>query len=492
MPLLDTEEAWRRYAAWEEAEAAADGGGGDGAAAQQQQQRDAEQKRDGALRELQKRRPLEVKLAAAVRAGARTDPWARDDGGASPLWDQYVALEETADPWRARCVHERLLAPPRAADGGGGTEPLLCAQPANWLRYLRFLRDGLKAPPLVAAASARAVRNCAGSAALWAERLRALEASGASPDEMQSEFERALSAQLAADDDDDDEAAAAAAAAGGGGGGSPLGGYLRLLHVYSQYQRRRAAALDAGDADGRAAVRAARDAVLSYQAAYLPGAEADYALPRFWAAAEAHTLGDIEQARALLEPVVREIGGANAEIWLELAALERECGGGVDRARGVFRRAAGVVGSHAPHEAAALRRAWLSFEGTHGTLSQLQAAEARCATIAVAQRERREAAAERDGAAAAAERDERPARQRPSGGERRKQAREARRARRRRRRRRRRAPRRTARRSARRTARRQRRKRRRRAARSERRRRRRRARPHPSGRAPPRRSCLAR
>ena len=240
-------------------------------------------------------------------------------------------------------------------------------------------------------------------------------------------------------------------------------------------------------------MRAARDAVLSYQAAYLPGAEADYALPRFWAAAEAHTLGDIEQARALLEPVVREIGGANAEIWLELAALERERGGGVDRARGVFRRAAGVVGSHAPHEAAALRRAWLSFEGTHGTLSQLQAAEARCATIAVAQRERTEAAAERDGAAAAAERDERPARQRPSGGERRKQAREASAPRRRRRRRRRRSA----------------------AAADgaavgaadgaaaaaeappaggasgERRRRRRRARPHPSGRAPPRRSCLA-
>ena len=240
-------------------------------------------------------------------------------------------------------------------------------------------------------------------------------------------------------------------------------------------------------------MRAARDAVLSYQAAYLPGAEADYALPRFWAAAEAHTLGDIEQARALLEPVVREIGGAPAEIWLERAALERERGGGVDRARGVFRRAAGVVGSHAPQEAAALRRAWLSFEGTHGTLSQLQAAEARCATIAVAQRERREAAAERDGAAAAAaERDERPARQRPSGGERRKQAREARRARRRRRRRRRRAPpRRTARRSARRTARRQRRSaaggRRERAAEEAAA-----GAAAPSGRAPPRRSCLAR
>jgi hypothetical protein len=47
-----------------------------------------------------------------------------------------------------------------------------------------------------------------------------------------------------------------------------------------------------------ASVRAARDAVLGYQAAYLAEAEPDAALIRLWAAVEARVIGSLPQAHA--------------------------------------------------------------------------------------------------------------------------------------------------------------------------------------------------
>ena len=65
------------------------------------------------------------------------------------------------------------------------------------------------------------VDHCPGSAQLWRERLRALEEGGKAADEVQAEFERALSQPLRPVTD-----------------GGEASGYLLLLHAYSHYQVR--------------------------------------------------------------------------------------------------------------------------------------------------------------------------------------------------------------------------------------------------------------
>ncbi len=170
VPLLDAEECWRRYAAWEAGplppEAAAVAGS----------VKEAQKVHEAARVEARRRRPLELKVSAA--AGAPS-PWAAEDGEWA-AWEQYLQLEGSTDPWRTRCLYERLLVPPAAQ---GSTAPL-CSQPRVWGKYLAFLLQHLPAKPLLLETSARAVRHCPGAPRLWRERLRAMEAAGASAEEV--------------------------------------------------------------------------------------------------------------------------------------------------------------------------------------------------------------------------------------------------------------------------------------------------------------------
>lgn len=71
---------------------------------------------------------------------------------------------------------------------------------------------------------------------------------------------------------------------------------MRLLQVYSEYQRRRVGS--EGDEAGMvSSVREARDAVLEYRAAYLQEVDWDGGLIRFWAAVEARSLRCISEVR---------------------------------------------------------------------------------------------------------------------------------------------------------------------------------------------------
>ena len=127
----------------------------------------------------------------------------------------------------------------------------MSAQPWLWARYVRFVRLQLKSAEKLEEVTRRAVRHCAGSIGLWVERLRALEAINAAPEEVQAAFESSLGAPLAADGDEGDEgdgdATLCAAAGAAHYGGSS---HVRMLLVYSQYQRRRALAAMAAASDG--------------------------------------------------------------------------------------------------------------------------------------------------------------------------------------------------------------------------------------------------
>ena len=110
-------------------------------------------------------------------------------------------------------------------------------------------------------------------------------------DEVQAEFERALSQPLRPTTEEGE--------GGSAEGGGDASGYMLLLHAYSHYQRRRLSGGPApAPAEVVASVRAARDAVLGYQAAYLAEAEPDAALIRLWAAVEARVIGSLPQAHA--------------------------------------------------------------------------------------------------------------------------------------------------------------------------------------------------
>ena len=131
------------------------------------------------------------------------------------------------------------------------------------MRYLHFLRDSLRASLLLADASRRAVRCCPAAVSLRVERLRALELARAPPTEVREEFEAALGAPLSPAVDaptaDLPEDHAMAAASGSVAAGAAAG-YLRLLYVYSEYQKRRAAAEAEPAAALVASVREARRA----------------------------------------------------------------------------------------------------------------------------------------------------------------------------------------------------------------------------------------
>ena len=225
------------------------------------------------------------------------------------------------------------------------------------------------------------------------------------------------------------DVAAAGAAGAAHFGGS---GHVRLLLVFSQYQRRRVVAAIGGvaTARGRAngeggvevpeqlamSVREARDAVLSYRAAYLSAADSDFSIVRFWMALEAEVLHSMAQARHVAEPLLQTSGGggggggggATVLLWTELAALEARHGS-VDKARGVYRRSLNLLNE--PGEASVCHAAWLRFEEEHGTLGQLQDAEVRCAErmhmlLAKGQRTAQAAQVAAQEAQAAAEADE--------------------------------------------------------------------------------------
>ena len=124
VPLMDMEAAHTRYTKWAKLEAAKSKGGheDDGGAAATLDRTYA-----AASREMARRRKLELRLRNQRNAGpaaASANPWALadEDGGAWPLWEQYLELEGTDDPWRARLLFERLLAPGEtdAASRGGG------------------------------------------------------------------------------------------------------------------------------------------------------------------------------------------------------------------------------------------------------------------------------------------------------------------------------------------------------------------------------------
>ena len=264
MPLLDADASWKRYAAWEAGPPA-------GAAAAAKDIKAAQLSSEAARGEVRRRRSIELRVKAAAASSGAASPWAAE-GGAWAAWEQYLQLESTApggkathqegtaawraDPWRSRCLYERLLVP----SGGGGTEGPqdsdLCYDAAVWGRYLSFLHTHLPAAPLLLETSARAVRHCPASPQLWRERLRALEEGGKPADEVQAEFERALSQPLRPTEE-----------GGGAEGGGDASGYMLLLHAYSHYQRRRLSSGPApASAEVVASVRVARDAVLGYQA----------------------------------------------------------------------------------------------------------------------------------------------------------------------------------------------------------------------------------
>ena len=296
VPLLDAEASWKRYEAWEAGPPA-------GAAASAKDIKAAQLSSEAAKGEARRRRSIELRVKAAASSGAAS-PWAAE-GGAWAAWEQYLQLESTApggrpqegtaawraDPWRSRCLYERLLVPAagRGAVGPQGSD--LCYDAAVWGRYLAFLHAHLPAAPLLLETSARAVRHCPASPQLWRERLRALEEGRKAADEVQAEFERALSQPLRPTTEEGE--------GGSAEGGGDASGYMLLLHAYSHYQRRRLSGGPApAPAEVVASVRAARDAVLGYQAAYLAEAEPDAALIRLWAAVEARVIGSLPQAHA--------------------------------------------------------------------------------------------------------------------------------------------------------------------------------------------------
>ena len=124
-------------------------------------------------------------------------------------------------------------------------------------------------------------------------------------------------------------------------------------------------------------VRAARDLVLAYRAYHLYEADPEATVPRLWMHIEAETLGSIEEARALAEPLLNHPPACElAAIWTELAELERRFGT-PERARGVYRRALGKLGDL--EQTMTLQAAYVGWEGCCGTLEQLRDAEGRCA-----------------------------------------------------------------------------------------------------------------
>ena len=452
VPLLDFEIASARYEAWEGGLAPGEGeGGGKGGAGGKPAAGGKAYAPKGARgdvqRELAKRRRLELRLASARRASAGSGgPWgaAEADGGTWPIWCEYLALEGTADPWRTRVLYERLLGPGETAaaasaaqdgDGAAGGTVALHRCAWAWARYLRFLWGSLPSPELLRAAAERAVRCCPASTALQVELLRCLEHSQADPPQVQAAFEAGLGAPLGADGadggggvDEEGDAALVAAAGPAAYGGS---GHLRLLFAYSHYQRRRASAARARGGEGgeggvvaadvAASVRAARDAVLGYRAAYLLETDPEGALARLWMACEAEVLGDLGQARLVAEqhllgsPPTSEL----AAVWAELAELEGRHGGagggaaagagggaersGAERCRGVYRRALGALSDGG--QSASLQAAWLDFEARAGSMAQLRDAELRCAerTRALWSKQLQRAAAVEAAAAAEAE-----------------------------------------------------------------------------------------
>ena len=262
------------------------------------------------------------------------------------------------------------------------------------------------------------MRCCAADAHLWVARLRALEEAAAPAEEVRAAFEAALGAPLAPPPADPADPADKSPPPSGGHACD----HLWLLHSYSHFQRRRLAAAAAADPAAAVAaagsVREARDAVLAYEEAYLPGLEPAGELLRFWADAEEER-GEAAQARELMERALARFG-ADSALWLHLAAIERRLeeraaaeGGAAgsaapggdapyERCRKVFRRAVTVV--HSPEHAAALHAAWLSLEATRGTLSTLRAAEERVAAhrAQLGRRGEKEAEAAEEAAEAAA------------------------------------------------------------------------------------------
>ena len=81
------------------------------------------------------------------------------------------------------------------------------------------------------------------------------------------------------------------------------------------------------------------------------------------------------KARAVAEGLLATSAADSSAIWLELAEVERDRGGGVEKARAVYRRACQHLTE--PAHAAALHDAWRRFEERNGSLRELQAAEAK-------------------------------------------------------------------------------------------------------------------
>ena len=88
-------------------------------------------------------------MQAASATSGTASPWAAE-GGAWAAWEQYLQLESTPpagrpqqgapawrkDPWRSRCLYERMLVPSGA---GAPQESDLCYDAAVWQHYLAFL-----------------------------------------------------------------------------------------------------------------------------------------------------------------------------------------------------------------------------------------------------------------------------------------------------------------------------------------------------------------
>jgi RNA recognition motif-containing protein len=213
--------------------------------------------------------------------------------------------------------------------------------PNVWYAYLQFAERHM-AKEQVLAVYARATRNCPASGTIWAAYIRAMERAGRPPADIDALAGKAMESV--------DNAPS----------------LVEVLHSHIDAVRRRLAPPTSAPPE---TLRSCCSSAVDSLAARFPkkGNEASSIL-QHWGRFEARVFRDIAKARDLWERALKN-NAADAQAWLEYAAIERQFGLS-EKVRSIFKRALNAV----TQGAEPVVQAWVQFEREEGTLDQWQQA----------------------------------------------------------------------------------------------------------------------
>ena len=235
----------------------------------------------------------------------------------------YIKVEESSgNPARVQCLYERALA-------------VFPVTHALWLQYGTYLEKHLKPGPVFKSVCLRSVRNCPWVGALWAQALRTMERSGASADEFDALYQKALQTGLQGHED-----------------------YLTVILTRIDWVRRTCN----GGVDR---LRKAFSEGAKLMELYFPDWwDRTHRLVGYWADCECSIGGGIAAARDVWEAALKKCGETAYETWACYILMERKLENTAE-ARKLYQRGHSRV--HGPADQLRFCHDWLRFEREAGS-----------------------------------------------------------------------------------------------------------------------------